>query len=429
MTSDGNHAYTYDADGNLTKVDNGTFVYNALNQRVKADYPWGSQEYTFGINGKRVASWDSSTGNLVEGVTYWGDQPVEFYSSGYAHFPHADWLGTTRSETTNSGAVDGAYSSLPFGDGWSNTQATLYDAQQFAGMDWDSTSNEHAQYREYSNMAGRWLSPDPYGGSYDMSDPQSFNRYAYVQNNPMSATEPSGLMMCNGCGDDRVGGGGWGISWGGAGGSNCSFFLFFCWRSKGSGAPKQPPIIGYKEFEDYNSGNMMNEHLGLPPGMQLPTGGLIDLFGINAGCEFGACGNIAGALMPGSNVGMWACGIAPSACRLNSPYLAQILALLGSAIRVGGPSSLPSVPRPYDPILEYANCSAQVRSHAEKGHRNAEIMGGIGLGDAAIGCAGTGPFWGQCEGGIAALELLYLGVNYGAREATIWQGETACMQR
>ncbi len=40
---------------------------------------------------------------------------------------------------------------------------------------------------------GRWLSPDPYMGSHDFSNPQSFNRYAYVNNNPLVATDPSGL--------------------------------------------------------------------------------------------------------------------------------------------------------------------------------------------------------------------------------------------
>jgi len=48
------------------------------------------------------------------------------------------------------------------------------------------------------------MSPDPYGGSYDPSNPQSFNRYAYALNNPVSAVDPSGLnlvMQCDGDGN------------------------------------------------------------------------------------------------------------------------------------------------------------------------------------------------------------------------------------
>ena len=37
------------------------------------------------------------------------------------------------------------------------------------------------------------MSPDPYDGSYDASNPQSFNRYAYVLNSSLSWVDPIGL--------------------------------------------------------------------------------------------------------------------------------------------------------------------------------------------------------------------------------------------
>ena len=45
------------------------------------------------------------------------------------------------------------------------------------------------------------MSPDPYDGSYDPSNPQTLNRYAYVQNQPLNSVDPSGLeslQMCAG---------------------------------------------------------------------------------------------------------------------------------------------------------------------------------------------------------------------------------------
>ena len=84
------------------------------------------------------------------------------------------------------------YNSLPFGDGYAASGEDI-DAYHFAGQDQDTSANDHAQYREYSNLAGRWFSPDPYTGSYDPLNPQSMNRYAYVLSNPLGFTDPSGM--------------------------------------------------------------------------------------------------------------------------------------------------------------------------------------------------------------------------------------------
>jgi len=113
-----------------------------------------------------------------------------------SQFDHQDWLGTERARTSTSGAVTESFGSLPFGDDFTyNAPEGDFDYYHFAGYDQDNSANEHAQFREYSNMAGRWFSPDPYQGSYNPSNPQSFNRYAYVLNNPLSFTDPLGLEV------------------------------------------------------------------------------------------------------------------------------------------------------------------------------------------------------------------------------------------
>ena len=68
------------------------------------------------------------------------------------------------------------------------------DNLHFAGLEHDAESDtEHAQFRNYASAQGRWLAPDPYMGSYDSTNPQSMNRYAYALNNPTSMLDPSGL--------------------------------------------------------------------------------------------------------------------------------------------------------------------------------------------------------------------------------------------
>jgi hypothetical protein len=52
---------------------------------------------------------------------------------------------------------------------------------------------DQAVMRSYHGWWARFNEPDPWEGSYDLSDPQSFNRYAYVQNDPVNFTDPSGL--------------------------------------------------------------------------------------------------------------------------------------------------------------------------------------------------------------------------------------------
>ena len=59
----------------------------------------------------------------------------------------------------------------------------------------DSTGMDHTLWRQYDSLSGRWTAPDPYGGSMDAVSPQSFNRYAYVNDDPINKVDPTGLML------------------------------------------------------------------------------------------------------------------------------------------------------------------------------------------------------------------------------------------
>ncbi|MGA2250772.1 RHS repeat-associated core domain-containing protein, partial [Terracidiphilus sp.] len=88
------------------------------------------------------------------------------------------------------------------------------DAYHYAMLDSDSESDtDHAQFRQYNSTQGRWHSPDPYYGSYNIYNPQSFNRYVYAKNNPLSRIDPAGLEDGDGCPDGEQcvwGDNGWG---------------------------------------------------------------------------------------------------------------------------------------------------------------------------------------------------------------------------
>jgi len=159
------------------------------------------QRIAFNVAGQRASTWNAS-GNLVTENYYADGQAVAYYSStdGYIHFQHQDWEGTVRVRTKYNAAVDGTFLSYPFGDGFTESGSDS-DPLHYALLDHDADSyTEHATFRQYSSTQGRWLAPDPFGGSYDAGNPQSLNRYVYVLNNPLSFIDPLGLnSVAAGC--------------------------------------------------------------------------------------------------------------------------------------------------------------------------------------------------------------------------------------
>lgn len=236
-------------------------------------------------------------------------------------------------DTNNTAQVDGDYTSLPFGDGFSVVN-TDDDTYHFAGMDYDYNSGysgtAHAQFRQYNNGVGSWMSPDRYSGSYDFGNPQSLNRYAYVGNNPLSATDPSGLVENNGGGP---GGGDWCDATDPTcdpGGCDPLFYDCNGYPGYGDGGSWEAPEI--KGYIDLDPHHIMTESLGLPAGMQLPSGDILDIFGIGSGtCEFGVCGGIGSSFQQGASVAGTAsewCTTNPQTCAAIGAFLARV----GSAI-------------------------------------------------------------------------------------------------
>lgn len=203
------HTFQYDADGNLVAVDGGntaSYVYDALNRRVQATTSSGSVEYSYDAMGRRISAWQASSNFGIEARMYWGMSQIAF-RNGPTYFDHQNYLGTERLRTDSVGAVATTEYSLAYGDSFTQTTSVAGsdgDNEQYAGQEHDSESGtEHAQFRQYSSSLGRWLSPDPYDGSYDLTDPQSLDRYTYVRDNPLNAKDPTGLQRQgpsgNGC--------------------------------------------------------------------------------------------------------------------------------------------------------------------------------------------------------------------------------------
>jgi RHS repeat-associated protein len=73
--------------------------------------------------------------------------------------------------------------------------AYVYDvAHKFTAKERDPESNlDNFGARYFSSQMGRFMSADPSGVAFsNPANPQSWNLYSYVQNNPLSAVDPDG---------------------------------------------------------------------------------------------------------------------------------------------------------------------------------------------------------------------------------------------
>lgn len=80
----------------------------------------------------------------------------------------------------------------------------LFDRHHFTGKERDTESGlDYFGARYYASTMGRFMSPDwsakiepvPYS---KLENPQTLNLYAYVGNNPLSRTDPTGHYVCSG---------------------------------------------------------------------------------------------------------------------------------------------------------------------------------------------------------------------------------------
>jgi RHS repeat-associated protein len=82
----------------------------------------------------------------------------------------------------------------PFGQ--DNGTPTGSNTEKFTGKPWDAPIGLYYFYqRWYDPSIGRFVSWDPKPGR--LSNPQSFNAFIYVVNNPIVLTDPSGMDGCS----------------------------------------------------------------------------------------------------------------------------------------------------------------------------------------------------------------------------------------
>jgi RHS repeat-associated protein len=171
------------------------------------------QTYYFKISATdKVNNTDSEESGpvTVKGVTKYytlGGQQVAMRQGDVVYYLHGDHLGSTSLTTNQSGAIVAQTRYLPYGqERWTSgatpTDFTFTGQRNEAGF---GLMDYNARY--YSAVLGRFISPDTVVPKVE--DPQHWNRYSYVYNNPLKLTDPTGHIGCTDSGpaEDPVDGG------------------------------------------------------------------------------------------------------------------------------------------------------------------------------------------------------------------------------
>ncbi|WP_324282075.1 RHS repeat-associated core domain-containing protein [Cyanobacterium aponinum UTEX 3222] len=144
-----------------------------------------------------VTDFDSS-GNILQAVELdmrylHGNQVDEVLAQengdGNVVWLLTDHLGTIRDLVDNTGDVVNHLTYDSYGNVVSETNSAVDSRYRFTGREWDEEIElYYYRARYYSGQTGRFISVDPISFESD-----TYNLYGYVDNNPISNVDPSGL--------------------------------------------------------------------------------------------------------------------------------------------------------------------------------------------------------------------------------------------
>ncbi len=205
----------FDSAGNQTFYAPFNLTYDAENRNTSASTSsLGIATFVYDGEGRRVKKiWTPSSG--PSSTTYYvhdafGQLAAEYSdqaSSSGTSYVFTDLLGSVRAVTDSAGSVIECNDYLPFGrlltssdNGRttgcypsSATQTSNVLSEKFTGQKRDSeTGIDFFGARYLSAAQARFTSPDRPLLDQNPSDPQSWNLYSYVRNNPLRFVDPTG---------------------------------------------------------------------------------------------------------------------------------------------------------------------------------------------------------------------------------------------
>jgi RHS repeat-associated protein len=129
----------------------------------------------------------------MRGYVYLGGEILAVQQNVAVSWMHQDPVAKSKRVTDGSGTVVSTIELDPWGGETNRSSNEAFQPRHFTTYEQDSIGSHDAMHRRYNRWWARFEQPDPYGGSYELTNPQSFNRYSYVQNDPVNFVDPTGL--------------------------------------------------------------------------------------------------------------------------------------------------------------------------------------------------------------------------------------------
>lgn len=181
----------YDAEGRLVQRRNASnqvmfsYLYDGEGRRVQADRQTDVTYFYYGPDGELAAEYSNfKPGFLGAG----GGRATPDYL-------FTDALGSVRTKTNGTGFLTARFDYEPYGQELPrNGSGSDSNRLRFTGKERDAEAGlDFFESRYFSSAQGRFTSPDVMMGKPEwLVDPQRWNRYAYVRNNPLKYIDPNG---------------------------------------------------------------------------------------------------------------------------------------------------------------------------------------------------------------------------------------------
>lgn len=204
ILNDGEFCYTYNDANRLKEIRKcsgnvlvAEYTYNFAGQRLtKKVYKNGVFEYLL-ITVNDIYDLKINADGSEEQTTYYkaNDELIAHKTTkngtSTLSYHQNDHLGSASIVTDTSGNITEETRYFPYGTTRSGGTESKTGRYQYTNQEKDSETNlMYYGARYYSPIIGRFVQPDSM--LPDIYDPQQLNRYAYVRNNPLKYTDPTG---------------------------------------------------------------------------------------------------------------------------------------------------------------------------------------------------------------------------------------------